>query len=306
MTFEKASFIALLDPTRTNYTIKNNIPRFTPDISYSTGNFSKLREKHAQLQLDSKNGTHDRLNTLLTRTQWPAEFFKGKVVLECGCGAGPDTEILLKLGAKVIAVDIAGVDIAQDNIGENPNVQFVQGSIMDLPFKKATFDIVFCHRVLQHTPSPEKTLDHILQFVKPEGAVFVHSYARNLRQMLRWKYALLPLTRRMDPEKLYNCIRGYAPFAYRLTSIINRIPGGKYFNHIVIPFMNHRDVELMKSLSDEQIIEHGIHNTFDALSPRYDFPISTLKMQEIASRHLKKPYEITPPEMITLLRSIVK
>jgi len=306
MTFEKAAFTALLDPARLNYAVKNGIPRFTPDISYSTGNFSKLREKHAELQLDSRNGTNDRLSTLLTRTQWPAEFFKDKLVLECGCGAGPDTEILLKLGAKVVAVDIAGVDVAQNNIGENSNVHFVQGSIMDLPFKKSAFDIVFCHRVLQHTPDPEKTLNHILQFAKPDGAVFVHSYARNFRQMLRWKYALLPLTRRMNPEKLYNGIRSYAPFAYRLTDAIRRIPGGKYFNHVVIPFMNHRDVELMKSLSDEQIIEHGIHNTFDALSPRYDSPISAGKMQQIASCHLRRPYEVTPPEMITLLRTVVK
>lgn len=306
MTFERGTFAALLDPAKSNYTERNDIPRFTPDISYSTGNFSKLREKHAELQLDSRNGTIDRLHTLLTRTRWPVEFFKDKLVLECGCGAGPDTEVLLKLGAKVVAVDIAGVDIAQKNIGENANVQFVQGSIMDLPFKKGIFDIVFCHRVLQHTPDPEKTLDHILQFVKPDGAVFVHSYARNFRQMFRWKYALLPLTRRMDPEKLYNAIRCYAPCAYRLTGAIRRIPGGKYFNHVVVPFLNHRNVEVMKSLSDEQIIEHGIHNTFDALSPRYDSPVSARTMQEIAARHLKQPFELTPPAMITLLRTVVK
>src|SRR5688572_12160459 len=78
--------------------IRNGIPRFTPDHSYSTGNFSRLREKHATLQMDSKNGTTDRLNTLLHRTNWPKDFFKGKTILECGCGAGPDTEILLDLG----------------------------------------------------------------------------------------------------------------------------------------------------------------------------------------------------------------
>jgi SAM-dependent methyltransferase len=306
MAFQKDQFDALLEPDKRGYSERNGIPRFTPDFSYSTGNFSKLREKHAELQLDSRNGTSDRMHTLLTRTQWPAEFFKGKLVLECGCGAGPDTEVLLKLGAKVVAVDIAGVDIAAKNIGENPDVQFVQGSIMDLPFKKGAFDIVFCHRVLQHTPDPVRTLDHILQFVKPDGAVFVHSYARNFRQMFRWKYALLPLTRRMDPEKLYNTIRGYAPFAYRVTGAIRRIPGGKYFNHVFIPFLNHRNVEVMKSLSDEQIMEHGIHNTFDALSPHYDEPVSAATMKQLAERHLQRPFEVTPPEMITLLRTIVK
>jgi len=85
------------------FVIRNGIPRFTPDISYSE-NFALLREKHAELQLDSRNGTTDRYDTILDRTQWPIEFFKGKTVLECGCGAGPDTEILLLLGCKVVSV----------------------------------------------------------------------------------------------------------------------------------------------------------------------------------------------------------
>ena len=99
--------------------IENLIPRFTPNQSYSIGNFSRLRDKFAELQFDSKNNTTDRLNTILERTQWKKDFFKDKLILECGCGAGPDTEILLKLGAKVIAVDIAGLDIAQKNLGHN-------------------------------------------------------------------------------------------------------------------------------------------------------------------------------------------
>ena len=43
--------------------VRNDIPRFSPDNSYSSGNFSKLRELHATLQLDSKNATSDRLDT---------------------------------------------------------------------------------------------------------------------------------------------------------------------------------------------------------------------------------------------------
>ena len=39
---------------------ENEILRFTPNISYSTGNFSRLREEHSKLQLDSVNGTNDR------------------------------------------------------------------------------------------------------------------------------------------------------------------------------------------------------------------------------------------------------
>ena len=81
-------------------------PVFSPEITYSTGNFSKLRENHALLQFDSINNKHDGRNTLFLNTNWEPSFFNNKTILECGCGVGPDTEILLSLGTKVIAVDL--------------------------------------------------------------------------------------------------------------------------------------------------------------------------------------------------------
>ncbi|MCC6598980.1 MAG: class I SAM-dependent methyltransferase [Alphaproteobacteria bacterium] len=303
---EKSSFEgtrAALNFQGRSIPVRNNIARFTPDMNYSVGNFSKLRERHATLQMDSLNGTNERERTILERTGWAPEFFKGKTILECGCGAGPDTEILRKFGARVMAVDIAGVDTAKDNLGEDENVNFVQASIMDLPFKKKSFDIVWCHRVIQHTPDPIATLDHILQFVKEDGAVFVQSYARTPVQMLRWKYALRPVTKRMNPEKLYNTIKAYGPFAFKLTNAIHKIPGGKYFNFFCVPFLNYRHAARFDGMTDAQMLEYGIHDTFDALSPAYDKPISARKMKALAARHLKSPVEIEEQHTITLMRT---
>ena len=282
--------------------IRDGIPRLTPDVSYSA-NFSLLREKHSELQLDSRNGTTDRYDTILERTQWPAEFFNGKTVLECGCGAGPDTEILLKLGCKVVSVDLAGVDIAKKNVHDNPNVQFVQGSITDLPLKKKSFDIVFCHRVLQHTPDPEETLSYILQFVKDDGAVFVHSYANTFYQRFRWKSFLLPITRRIQPERLYRIIKWYSRPLYYITSITNKSRIGRQFSWFFVPFYNFRHFRQFDNLSDEVMLEHAVHNTFDALSPKYDKPIKVSAMRRIASSLLKQPFEIFESSVITLLRT---
>ncbi len=283
--------------------VKNGIPRFTPDESYSRGNFEKLREEHATLQFDSINGTQDRNDTISDRTNWPPSFWKDKIVLECGCGAGPDTEILRNWGAKVIAVDIAGLDIAKENLNDEVNIQLAQASILDLPFKEKSFDIVFCHRVLQHTPDPHGVLKHILKFVKDDGAVFVHTYARTWIQMWRWKYALLPFTRKIEPEKLYNHVKGYAPFAFKVTSFLRKIPGGRVITHFFIPFLNYRHAKQFKTLSDERVMEIGVHDTFDALSPPYDQPMSAKDLREIASKQLKQPFEIIERPMVTLLRT---
>jgi SAM-dependent methyltransferase len=283
--------------------VRDGIPRFTPDVSYSTGNFSLLREKHAELQLDSRNGTRDRENTILSRTGWPREFFRGKTILECGCGAGADTEILAKFEAQVVAVDLAGVDVASRNIGDSGQVTFLQADIQNLPLKHESFDIVICHRVLQHTPNPEITLDHILRFVKPDGAVFVHSYSRDLYQRCRWKYVFRPLTKRMNPERLYRLVERSGPFMFRLTTAIRRLPGGRYFNWVFVPFLNYGHKPKFRSWTDEQLIEFGVHDTFDALSPKYDHPLSERKFRKVAGRYLRRPFEITTGAAVTLLRT---
>jgi SAM-dependent methyltransferase len=284
--------------------IRNGIPRFSPDFTYSTGNFSKLRENHAKLQLDSLNNTNDRRNTLFINTNWEPSFFKNKTILECGCGVGPDTEILLSLGAKVIAVDIAGIDIAKANLKEHPNLQLVQADISNMPFIKKSFDIVYCHRVLQHTPYPTITLEHILGFVKDEGAVFVHSYAYTLAQFLTWKYPLRIFTKRMSSEKLYDGIKLLSGPLYHITNFTNRLGKfGKYLNHVLIPFTNYGNSPYFKGKSKEFIIEYGIHDTFDALSPRYDNPVKAKIMKELATKMLKKPFIIKEEPRSTYLVS---
>jgi 2-polyprenyl-3-methyl-5-hydroxy-6-metoxy-1,4-benzoquinol methylase len=289
------------------YPIRNGIPRFTPELSYSTGNFSILRERHAALQLDSKNGSSERRDLLLERTRWPPSFFSGKTVLECGCGAGPDSEALLSLGANVVGVDIAGLDVARNNLGDRPDLCLIQADVASLPLKPRSFDIVFCHRVLQHTPDPKRTLRHILQYVKPGGAAFVHSYSRDLYQMARWKYVLRPITTRMDSETLYKTIEASAPALFCLTDFTRKyVPLGRHFNWVFIPFLNYSHKPKYKNWSREALIEYGIHDTFDALSPKYDRPLSAASMHSIATEMLDRPFTIRTAAAVTLLATLVK
>ena len=106
----------------------------------------------------------------------------------------------------MISVDIAGLEVANKNIKKTSNHLFVQASLLDLPFKYDSFDIVFCHRVIQHTPNPKKVLKEILKFVKPKGNIFVHSYSNSFYQMFRWKYFMRPLTKKIKPNYLYGLI----------------------------------------------------------------------------------------------------
>lgn len=288
----------------TSVPVRNGIPRFTPDSAY-TDNFALLRSRHATLQLDSVNGTTDRLDTVLRRTNWPRDFFRDKLVLECGCGAGPDTEILLSFGARVLSIDLAGLDAARKNTGGSPSAQFVQASISNLPLRKQHFDIVFCHRVLQHTPEPRQTLAHILQFVKPDGAVFVHSYSSSPHQRLRWKYALLPITNKLAPTTLYRIVRAYAKPAFYFTKLTGRTRLGRRLNWHFVPLLNYRHAAKFRGTTDEAMLEYAIHDTFDALSPKFDRPLSVAAMRSIGTPVLKRPFEVVDDRAITLLRTVL-
>ena len=284
--------------------VRDGIPRFSPDDSYSSGNFSVLRERHATLQLDSVNGTDDRMQTFLRRTGWKPDDIAGKVVLECGCGAGPDTEVLLALGARVVAVDLAGTDVALSNLGARPELCLVQASIDDLPFKPKSFDIVFCHRVIMHTPDPARVMDHILGFVKPQGHAFVHSYSRDFYQMFRWKYPLRAITKRMRSERLYRLIEKASVYLFPLSAWMNK--NNRYLRRICwhfVPYINHRHQPKYADLSDAQMLELSIHETFDALSPHYDNPMSMRTMNRNAQWHLDVPIDMHHGRAFVLMRT---
>jgi hypothetical protein len=157
--------------------------------------------------------------------------------------------------------------------------------------------------VLQHTPRPADTLEAIFPLIKDDGAVFVHTYARHFVQMFRWKYFLRSVTTRLNPETLYNLIKRYSRPAFELTSVLNRNVLTRYIAWVCVPFLNYRHQQTFKGQTDDFLVEYGIHDTFDALSPKYDNPLSAGQLRRIAARHLLSPYEIIDQPTLTLLRT---
>ena len=107
----------------------------------------------------------------------------------------------------------------------------------------------------------------------------------------------------MSPEKLYKTIKRCAPFLYAVSHVLNKSLLGKYICYVLVPFHNYRHREVYKDRSDAWILEYGVHDTFDALSPPYDNPISAAAMGRIAGRILGKDFEVIRKRGMTLLRS---
>lgn len=145
---------------------------------------SKLR--HTE-NLNNRSGLWDNLNMV-----------EGARLLECGMGGGDDTEVLLTLPlSEIHAFDIStSVERAAKYLADS-RLKIFQASIYEIPYPPASFDIVWCHRVLQHTPDPEKAMRSVCRMVKPGGFLFVHCYKRSRKYMQEFKYKYRWLTKRL-------------------------------------------------------------------------------------------------------------
>ena len=119
----------------------------------------------------------------------PSEY-RGKLVLDAGCGNGRYAKLANDWGSRVVCVDIStAVEIAQANVGTRPEVAVVQADLFKLPFKTGLFDIVYSIGVLHHTPDAKGAFAAIQPLVKPGGffSIFMHGQGnRALYATNRW------------------------------------------------------------------------------------------------------------------------
>lgn len=117
-----------------------------------------------------------------------AEFakWKGKRVLEIGCGIGTDTMNFARAGATVTAVDLSSesIKLAQKRaevMGLADKITFIQADAEKLSdyVKPEAYDLVYSFGVIHHSPHPERIMAEIkTHFVKPGTTVKIMVYNR--------------------------------------------------------------------------------------------------------------------------------
>jgi 2-polyprenyl-3-methyl-5-hydroxy-6-metoxy-1,4-benzoquinol methylase len=188
-------------PEGDSFTVLNGVPRFVLGSTYAD-HFGAQWNRYRHTQLDSYTGmplTRDRLRRCLGEPLW--QDLADKQVLECGCGAGRFTEILLEQGASLTSIDLShAVDANVETFPIGPAHRVAQADIMQLPFPRQSFDVVLCLGVIQHTAVPEKAIACLADQVTPGGVLVIDHYAYNIR----WYATLAPLFRfvfkRLSPE----------------------------------------------------------------------------------------------------------
>jgi 2-polyprenyl-3-methyl-5-hydroxy-6-metoxy-1,4-benzoquinol methylase len=236
-------------------------------VSYAES-FGEQWNRYRLVQLDSVTGKPLSRQRFFEGTRWP-ERMDGERVLEVGCGAGRFTEVLVSTGADVVAVDASSaVEAARATVGERATV--LQADLFDLPFDEGSFDRVFCYGVLQHTPDPRAAFLKIVRYARPGGWIAADVYKR-ADYVDRWSAKRLwrPLTTRMPRHWLRRVVEWYVPRWLPVDTRLARVPKVGRFLTAVVPCWNYTG---LLPLTPDELRAWAVLDTFDALSPRYDFP----------------------------------
>jgi SAM-dependent methyltransferase len=254
------------------------IPRFVPKENYAES-FGLQWNRFASTQIDSKVGTSRSEVRFREETLWDEKALAGKLVLDAGCGSGRFSEIALKFGATLIAVDYSSAVEASKHNLTAPDKLIIQGDLAALPIVDKTFDFIYCIGVLQHTSEPEKITKELLRCLKIDGEITLTFYENSSWHVLLYsKYLIRPITKRLPKYFLLKAIEITSYIWFPVTSFLFGLPKflSRGFRYL-IPIANYTEY---KYASPKMARDEAILDTFDMLSPSFDKPI---KKSEIHS-----------------------
>lgn len=140
------------------------------------------------------------------------DFFRGKKVLDAGCGNGRFAYYAGKYGAEVWAIDLgSAVEVARRNTEPTGRVQVIQADLHRPPFTPESFDFIYSIGVLHHLPDPEAAFQNLLRYLKPEGEIQIYLYWQPEGQPVkRLLLSMVAATRRITTRLPHSAVHTLA------------------------------------------------------------------------------------------------
>lgn len=261
----------ILFSENSKYEITNGVPRFVKDEGYSK-NFGWQWSNWSKLQFEEENigkpmESHTK-NMFLTITELNKNKVKDKIILDIGVGSGRFSDVASKLGAKLVCIDYSkSIDIAKNNLN-NPEILYVQGDALNLPFKNEVFDFTFSIGVLHHTPNPElgvKEAYRVLKYggefalsVYSQGSLYTLSSVKFWRKIFNflWKYF------KHHPPLIYSRVFGTVTYYISKVNIKLTYPIRFFFPTVVLKDLHWTILDTFDSITTSYQKGYTIYEVF--------------------------------------------
>ena len=102
-----------------------------------------------------------------------ARYGTGKDILECGCGTGLLLERFAAFGKSARGLDLSAGMLA---LARERKLDVCEGSVTELPFEDASFDVACSFKVLAHVPQIGKALAEMARVTRPGGVILAEFY----------------------------------------------------------------------------------------------------------------------------------
>jgi len=100
------------------------------------------------------------------------EDFRGKRVLDAGCGPGHHMRLVAEVAEHVVGLDLNTADLAKQLLADVPNTSFVEDDLA-LHIAPEAYDIVYSIGVIDHTDSPDASFENLKKMTTQGGLTIV-------------------------------------------------------------------------------------------------------------------------------------
>jgi len=168
-----------------SYQVENGIPRFLlgTQLKRTQRGFSEQWRLRRRGIFEGRDRTYGATvavfvdDCVLARCD--GNRLAGGWVLDVGCGTGEKAALLAERrpDVQVVAFDMSHVlDLVATDFMAIPNLHFVQGDVMSMPFKRGAFRLVYSIGVLHHTRDTRQAFVSAARLVERGGNLIVWIY----------------------------------------------------------------------------------------------------------------------------------